>query len=73
MCAKLKPHLPDPRGRRPKLISTAHEVFLEAAERAYTHNSLDDDFVDPAKRATRLAFHNPHFDPRPARRRIQLP
>jgi hypothetical protein len=71
MCAKLKPHLPDPRGRRPKLISTTHEVFLEAAQRAYTHNPLDDDFVDPATTATRLAFHNPRFDPRPARRRIR--
>jgi hypothetical protein len=71
ICAKLKPHLLDPRGRKRRLISATHEVFLEVVGRSYTHNPLEDDFVDPATKATRAAFGDPRFDPRPARRRLR--
>lgn len=70
ICWKLKPYLPDPRGRSRRLISATHEVFLEVAGRAYTHDPVNDDFVDPATRATRIAFSDPKFDPRPAHRRL---
>lgn len=70
ICRKVKPRLPDPRGRSRKLISATHEVFLEVTGRAYTHDPVNEDFIDPATQATRIAFSEPDFDPRPARRRL---
>jgi hypothetical protein len=71
ICRKIRPHLRDPRGRKQQLKSTTHRVVLELGKRAYTYDPVNDDFVDPATRATRLAFRDPSFNPVSARRRLR--
>jgi hypothetical protein len=71
ICQTIRPHLRDPRGRKQRLISATHEVFLEVADRAFTNDLVEDDFSDPATRATRLSFGDPDFNPVSARRRLR--
>jgi hypothetical protein len=71
ICQRIRPHLRDPRGRKQRLRSATHEVFLEVTEQAFTNDPISDDFVDPATRATRLAFGDPTFNPVSARRRLR--
>jgi hypothetical protein len=69
ICAALKPHLPDPRGRIPSLASVTHELLLHGVDCAYTYDPIDGDFNDPATMATRRALNEPTFDPRRAHER----
>jgi hypothetical protein len=66
------------RGRPMSAASAAHRFFVESLSEmgferktplAYSYSSLEEDFVDPLTKATRLEFGDPHFDPRPTRRR----
>jgi len=69
--ASLISYLPSPRGR-PLSVSTAtHELLLtelhyRGKPRAFTWNSIDNKFGDPATEATRIATGERSFDPRPA-------
>jgi hypothetical protein len=74
-------HLPDPRGRPLSIATASHQALLRCLSRsgkpfAYSWNDLagetaSGDFVDKATMATREAFGNPTFDPRPAHRRLK--
>jgi hypothetical protein len=64
------------RGPKISAASAAHEFFLACLEgikeaQAYTWSAVLDDFCDSVTKATRLEFEEPHFDPRPARRRVR--
>jgi hypothetical protein len=70
----LAPGLSVRRGRKVSTASLTHEFSLVyvaniAGPKAYTYDSVSDDYTDPLTRATRLAFGDPDFDPGPARRR----
>jgi hypothetical protein len=74
IAAALAPELSVRRGRRASAASLAHEFSLAcvanmAGPKAYTYNPVREDYTDPLTRATRLAFGDPGFDPRPALRR----
>ncbi|MGA2795676.1 MAG: hypothetical protein ABSE69_19595, partial [Roseiarcus sp.] len=71
ICKALRPHLPDPRGRRPDLAGATHELLLHIQNRAYTYHAYSEDMTDGATRATRAAMNNQDFDPRPAWRRLK--
>jgi hypothetical protein len=65
------------RGPKPSVPSIAHELLLTyvantAGPKSYTCDPVSGDFTDPLTRATRLAFGNPRFDPRPAFRRHRV-
>jgi hypothetical protein len=74
VAAALAPGLSIRRGRKASAVSIAHELLLifvanTAGSKSYTYDPVSGDFTDPMTRATRLAFGNPGFDPRPAFRR----
>jgi hypothetical protein len=69
MAAVLAPHLSVRRGRKVSAASSAHEMLLSLTSESYTWDDLIGDFSDPQTHATRLAFGDPDFDPRPAHRR----
>ena len=69
VCSAVQPHLVDPRGRIPSEASVTHEFQLHMLNRAYTYDSFNEVFSDPATRATCATMNIPTFDPRPARRR----
>lgn len=65
-----------PKGRRQRIQSVTHELFLAGIEglekaEAYTcaYDDISNEFTDPRTAATRGAFGLDQFDPRPARRR----
>jgi hypothetical protein len=74
-------HLPDPRGRPLSIATASHQALLHYLSRsgksfAYSWNDLagetaSGDLVDKATVATREAFGDPSFDPRPAHRRLK--
>jgi len=62
------------RGPRVNVASLAHQFLLMLVARTpgpkgYTYSEIEGDFTDPLTRATRSAFDEPRFDPRPAFRR----
>jgi hypothetical protein len=64
------------RGPKITAASAAHEFFMEQTKekielRAYTYDDVVGDFTDPLTMATRREFDDPHFDPKPARRRLK--
>jgi len=69
------------RGRPLSIATASHQALLRCLSRsgkpfAYSWNDLagetaSGDFVDKATMATREAFGNPTFDPRPAHRRLK--
>ncbi len=64
------------RGPRMSVASASHQLTLFFASTpeqpaGYTFTSHKDEFSDPATRATMLEFGIPHFDPRPAVRRLR--
>jgi hypothetical protein len=68
--AAMAPRLAVHRGPKPRQASIGHELFLSLTGSAgYTWDPGQEDFIDPRTRATRLAFRDPDFDPRPAHRR----
>ena len=69
MAVALTPQLSVRRGRKVSAASGAHELLLSLTSESYTWDDLIRDFSDPQTGATRLAFGDPHFDPRPAHRR----
>ena len=69
MAAVLAPHLSVRRGRKVSAASSAHELLLSLVSESYTWDDLLGDYSDPQTGATRLAFGDPDFDPRPAHRR----
>nr|WP_318655054.1 hypothetical protein [Methylocapsa sp. RX1] len=76
-------HLADPRGRPLSVTTASHQLLLHyftesGKPLAYTWNDLArtdcrGDFADKATFATREAFGDPSFDPRPAHRRRKGP
>jgi hypothetical protein len=77
VAAALAPGLSVRRGPKVSAASVAHELLLTylantGAPKSYTSNRFAEDFTDPLTRATRLAFGNPRFDPRPAFRRHRV-
>lgn len=71
ICAQIKPHLIDPRGRIASLASATHEVLLAGSRQPVSAGGSLDVYEDPATRGTRQAFNDPDCDPRPARRRVR--
>jgi hypothetical protein len=69
MAAVLAPHLSVRRGRKVSAASSAHELLLSLVSESYTWDDSIEDFSDPQTGATRLAFGDHDFDPRPAHRR----
>jgi hypothetical protein len=72
--AAMAPLLSVRRGRRASRATIAHQMLLSAfrdmvGSASYTWDLAQEDFTDPLTRATRLAFGDPDFDPRPAVRR----
>ena len=70
--AAAAPGLSVRRGPKVSEASMTHQLlltFLANKPGSYTYNPVSGDFTDPLTRATRLAFGNPEFDPRPACRR----
>jgi hypothetical protein len=74
---KLTPALSVRRGPKRSAASAAHEFALASGLpaqlgcSAYTLNDVMGDFTDPLTQATRREFSDPHFDPRPAHRRVK--
>jgi hypothetical protein len=72
----MRPYIPDPRGK-PISVSTAihfmlcHELKNSGQERAYTWSPSEEDFTDPATKATRATLADNDFDPRPAIRLLK--
>lgn len=63
------------RGPKISAASAAHQFIMEGTKdrvalRAYTYDYLKSDYTDPFTLATRAEFGAPHFDPKPARRRL---
>ena len=71
ICPALKPNLVDPRGLTLTKASATHEVVLQFVEEAYTYDSINDVFKDPASQATSIAMNIKKFDPRRALRRLR--
>ena len=74
MAAAIAPHLSVQRGPKASQASTAHQFLMTyvnsgRASSSYTWNVDAEDFTDPLTQATRTAFRDPDFDPRPASRR----
>jgi hypothetical protein len=74
VAAVLAPGLSIRRGPKVSEASFAHQLLLQyladsAGAKSYTYNEIRGDFTDPLTRATRSAFDDPRFDPRPAFRR----
>ncbi len=74
IAASLAPGLSARRGPKASAASIAHEFSLTLLANmskpiAYTYDPIGQDFTDRWTRATQLAFGDPDFDPRPARRR----
>lgn len=74
--AILAPRLSVPRGRKRSAASVAHEILSSEMTQlfgpaGYTWDPEEGDFVDRFTRATRDAFGDPDFDPRPALRRAK--
>jgi hypothetical protein len=72
--AGLTPHLSLRRGPKAGKATMAHEAWLYLCHklferREYTWDLIKEDFADRLTTATRLAFRDPDFDPRPALRR----
>jgi hypothetical protein len=67
----LTAHLCDPRQKAPSIASSTHELLLELTGSSYTFNAHSGHMTDRATLATRVAMAEPHFDPRPAARRIK--
>jgi hypothetical protein len=77
IAAALAPGLSVRRGPKVSAASIAHELLLTyvantAGPKSYTYDPVSGDFTDPLTCATRLAFGNPRFDPRPAFRRHRV-
>jgi hypothetical protein len=76
LAASIMPHLPRRTGRAITASSAAHEFLLKnlgpnISAGAYTWNAINEDFTDTSTIATRREFKEPHFDPRPAARRMK--
>jgi hypothetical protein len=76
IAAILAPRLSVPRGRKRSAASVAHEILSSEMTKligptGYTWNPAQGDFTDRFTRATREAFGDPNFDPRPALRRAK--
>ena len=78
IAATVAPVMAVSRGRPMSAASAAHRFLVESLSEmgferktrvAYSYSSLEEDFVDPLTKATRLEFGDPDFDPRPTRRR----
>lgn len=74
VAAALAPGLSVRRGPKVSAAGFGHELLLRCVAntvgpKSYTSDPVSGDFTDPMTRATRLAFGNPRFDPRPAFRR----
>jgi hypothetical protein len=72
--AGLTPYLSLRRGPKASEATIAHEAWLYLCHmlfgrETYTWDLMKDDFADRLTTATRLAFRDPDFDPRPALRR----
>src|SRR5579863_606621 len=69
------PHLRLRRGPKIRVASYAHQAILESRSllrgASYTWDAFREDFTDPLTTATRTAFNEPNFDPRPALRRAR--
>ena len=69
--ASLISYLPSPKGRPLSVATATHELVLDELHyrgkpRAFTWDSIDNAFGDPATEATRIATGERSFDPRPA-------
>jgi hypothetical protein len=76
MAAILAPRLSVPRGRKRSAASMTHELLSSEMTPLFgptgsTWNPAQEDFTDRLTRATREAFSDPNFDPRPALRRAK--
>jgi hypothetical protein len=76
IAAALAPGLSVRRGPKVSEASVAHQLLLEyvansVGPKSYTYSEIKGDFTDPLTRATRSAFDEPRFDPRPAFRRYR--
>ena len=74
IAAAVSPGLSVRPGPKASAPSIAHELLLTSVAnmpgpKAYTHDHMSGDYTDPLTRATRLAFGDPDFGPKPARRR----
>ena len=69
IAAVLAPRLSVRRGRKASAATIAHELLLSLGSRSYSWDYATGDYSDPETQATRLAFGDPDFDPRPASRR----
>lgn len=68
--AAIAPRLAVQRGPKAKQATIGHEMLLtQIGPAKYTWDPVQEDFIDPITLATRLAFGNADFDPRPALRR----
>ena len=69
------PHLSLRRGPKIQVASYAHQAILQSRYllkgASYTWDDVREDFTDPLTTATRTAFNEPNFDPRPALRRAR--
>jgi hypothetical protein len=71
ICPALKPNLVNPRGLTLTKATATHEVALHFVKQAYTYDSINNVFKDPASQATSIAMNIKKFDPRPALRRFR--
>ena len=73
LAAAITPFLKLPRGPKISAAAEAHAFLAEIGKStgAYTWNEITGDFVDRQTLATRQEFDDPHFDPRPTRRRLR--
>jgi len=69
------PHLSLRRGPKIRVASYAHQAILQSRSllrgASYTWDAIREDFTDSLTTATRTAFNEPNFDPRPALRRAR--
>ncbi len=71
ICPALKPNLVNPRGLILTKATATHEVALHFVKQAYTYDSINNVFKDPASQATSIAMNIKKFDPRSALRRFR--
>lgn len=74
VCKALKPHLPNPKGRKPTQESATHELLIATSGKRHSYADesrgvIFRDYLDPETQATREAFGDPDFDPRSSSRR----
>jgi hypothetical protein len=71
----IAPHLSLRRGPKVRIASYAHQAILQSRYllrgASYTWDAVREDFTDRLTTATRSAFNEPNFDPRPALRRAR--